>query len=50
MVFHGELGDCSSNLITYFEGLGASPLGVGENPASEFNLQFTTLISFPIID
>ena len=35
VVFHGELGDCSSNLIAYFENLGASPMNKGENPASE---------------
>ena len=41
MVFHGELGDCSSNLITYFESLGASPMNKGENPASEFDFWLT---------
>jgi hypothetical protein len=36
VVFSGELGNCSSNLITFFENLGANPINKGENPASEF--------------
>lgn len=34
VVFYGETGVCSSNLIAYFEGLGATPMNVGENPAT----------------
>ena len=34
VVFYGETGVCSSNLISYFEGLGATPMNVGENPAT----------------
>ena len=34
VVFHGELGANSSNLISYFEGLGSTKINRGENPAS----------------
>lgn len=34
VVYHGELGVSSSTLISYFEGLGATPICHGENPAS----------------
>jgi hypothetical protein len=34
VVFHGELGGGSSNLISYFEGLGATPISLGENPST----------------
>lgn len=34
VVFHGELGVCSSALISYFENLGATQMRRGENPAS----------------
>lgn len=34
VVFHDELGVCSSNLISYFEGLGADPICLGENPST----------------
>ena len=34
VVFYGETGECSSNLISYFEGLGATPMNMGENPAT----------------
>jgi len=34
VVFYGETGVCSSNLISYFEGLGATPMNMGENPAT----------------
>lgn len=34
VVFHGETGECSSNLISYFEGLGATHMNIGENPAT----------------
>ena len=34
MVFHGDLGSCSCNLVSYFEGLGASNMNKGENPAT----------------
>lgn len=33
-VFSGELGDKCQNLISYFEGLGANRIEVGENPAN----------------
>lgn len=36
VVFFGELGDCSCNLVQYFESLGATPMNKGENPASEY--------------
>lgn len=35
VVFYGQLGHCSSNLIEYFESLGVTPMNKGENPASE---------------
>lgn len=44
VVFHGELGGCSSKLISYFEGLGASPMNNGENPASKFDRQKECLV------
>jgi len=34
VVFYGETGVCSSNLISYFEGLGVTPMNTGENPAT----------------
>lgn len=34
VVFYGETGVCSSNLISYFEGLGVTPMNIGENPAT----------------
>ena len=34
VVYHGELGGGSSNLISYFEGLGAIPISLGENPST----------------
>eukprot|EP00804_Cyclotella_cryptica_P005988 CCRYP_000244-RD/>CCRYP_000244-RD protein AED:0.08 eAED:0.08 QI:148/1/1/1/0.86/0.87/16/1290/1209 len=34
VVFYGELGHCSSDLIEYFESLGVSPMNKGENPAT----------------
>lgn len=34
VVFYGETGVCSSRLISYFEGLGATPMNIGENPAT----------------
>lgn len=34
VVFFGDLGVCSTNLVTYFEGLGASTMNKGENPAT----------------
>lgn len=34
VVFYGETGVCSSNLISYFEDLGATPMNIGENPAT----------------
>lgn len=34
VVYHGELGPSSSKLVRYFEGLGAPPISVGENPAN----------------
>ena len=34
VVFQGELGVCSSNLVSYFEGLGSTRMSRGENPAS----------------
>lgn len=34
MVFFGELGHSSSNLINYFEACGAPPINLGENPAN----------------
>lgn len=33
-VFFGELGLCSCNLVSYFEGLGASRMDKGENPST----------------
>jgi ABC-type multidrug transport system ATPase subunit len=33
-VFFGDLGDCSSNLVSYFESLGATCMKKGENPAT----------------
>jgi len=33
-VFQGDLGPCSSNLISYFESMGCKPMSRGENPAS----------------
>ena len=35
VVFYGQLGHCSCNLIEYFESLGVTPMNKGENPASE---------------
>ena len=34
VVYFGELGLCSCNLVTYFEGLGSSRMNRGENPAT----------------
>lgn len=34
VVFYGETGVCSSNLISYFESLGVTPMNTGENPAT----------------
>ena len=34
VVYHGELGGGSSTLISYFEGLGATPISLGENPST----------------
>lgn len=34
VVYHGELGVSSSTLISYFEGLGATPISLGENPST----------------
>ena len=34
VVYHGELGDSSGSLIKYFEGLGATPICLGENPST----------------
>lgn len=34
VVYHGELGDSSASLISYFEGLGATPISLGENPST----------------
>lgn len=34
VVYFGELGVCSSNLVSYFEGLGTSRMDKGENPAT----------------
>lgn len=34
VVFSGDLGNCSCNLVSYFEGLGASCINIGENPAT----------------
>ncbi|KAL9185143.1 LOW QUALITY PROTEIN: hypothetical protein ACHAXT_002920 [Thalassiosira profunda] len=34
VVFFGDLGSCSCNLVSYFEGLGASNMNKGENPAT----------------
>lgn len=34
VVFYGDLGNCSCNLISYFEGLGATCMNKGENPAT----------------
>ena len=34
VVYFGELGLCSCNLVTYFEGLGSSRMNKGENPAT----------------
>ncbi len=34
VVYHGELGVCSSTLISYFEGLGATTICLGENPST----------------
>jgi len=34
VVFFGDLGCCSCNLVSYFEGLGASCMNKGENPAT----------------
>lgn len=33
-VFYGDLGERSSNLVSYFEGLGATRMNEGENPAT----------------
>ncbi len=34
VVFFGDLGSCSCNLVSYFEGLGTSCMNKGENPAT----------------
>jgi len=34
VVFFGDLGTCSCNLISYFEGLGCTPINRGENPST----------------
>lgn len=34
VVYFGDLGNCSCNLVSYFEDLGSSPLNKGENPAT----------------
>ena len=34
VVFFGELGHCSDQLVNYFEARGAKPIEFGENPAS----------------
>jgi hypothetical protein len=34
VVFFGELGSSSRNLVSYFESLGAQPIEYGENPAA----------------
>ena len=34
VVYHGELGVCSSTLISYFEGLGSTRICLGENPST----------------
>jgi len=34
VVFFGDLGPRSGNLVRYFEGLGATPMNKGENPAT----------------
>ena len=34
VVFSGQLGESSVNLINYFERLGGTPIEIGENPAS----------------
>ena len=34
VVYHGELGGSSASLISYFEGLGAAPISLGENPST----------------
>ena len=34
VVFFGDLGSCSCNLVSYFEDLGTSSMNKGENPAT----------------
>ncbi len=34
VVFFGDLGTCSCNLVSYFEGLGCKPINRGENPST----------------